>query len=138
MYCVALSKLKEVLARFSRSERGSASIESLFWVPVFAFLLVLVADTSFIFYGKAQALRTIQDGNRALSTGRLDDEAAVQTYVSDTFATFSTNATVSTSINAGIISTTMTVPANDLVSVGSIPGLQNLTIEITAQQFMEQ
>ena len=47
------------LSRFRRDEEGSATIEAVLWIPMFMFLTVLIADTSFIFFGRAQAMRLI-------------------------------------------------------------------------------
>jgi len=48
-----------------KDEDGFATLEALIWIPIFVFFLVFILDTTFIFFGKAQALRFIQDGNRA-------------------------------------------------------------------------
>lgn len=130
--------MKGWLKQFHNDERGSATIESLIWIPIFVYLLVLIADVSLVFYGKAQALRIIQDGNRALSVRYLDTTDDAEEFVLAGLASYTDNATVNTSITDGIITTVAAVPARDLMSIGSIPGFNNTTLSISAQHFLEQ
>lgn len=124
---------------FRDCEAGSASIEALFWIPLFVFFLVLVLDTSFIFYGKAQALRFIQDGNRALSVGALEDTDATAAFIKASLTEYSPDATVITEIIDGIvIKSTVDMPATDLMMIGSIPVFANTMISVTANHFLEQ
>ncbi|PUB17211.1 TadE/TadG family type IV pilus assembly protein [Yoonia sediminilitoris] len=124
--------------KFKDEESGSASIESLFWFPLFMFILILVADVSSIYLGKAQALRVIQDGNRAFSVGQLDDEDTTRSFISASLQPISENATVTTTAANGIVTSTATMPTTDLMVVGSIPGINSIDVVITAQHFLEQ
>lgn len=123
---------------FARDEDGSASIESLFWVPVFVFMLVLILDTSFIFFGKSQALRAIQDGNRALSVRAIADEDATEEVIIAAMVDYAPGITVETVIEDGIIISTATMPAKELMIVGSIPVFEDTVISVTAKHFLEQ
>ena len=125
------------LKRFKEDETGTATIESLLWMPIFFYLFILITDVSFIFYGKAQALRIVQDGNRAYSVDGFADNAAASAYITGQLQQFAPSASATTTINSGIISTTATVPANDLMAVGSIPQFVGLVVNITAQQYQE-
>lgn len=126
------------MRKFRADEAGTATIESLFWVPIFVFFLVLVLDASFIFFGKAEALRVVQDGNRALSIRVLADESETEQFITDSLADFAPGTTVTTSIVNGIIITTALIPARELLVVGSIPIFQDTTISVTAKHFLEQ
>ena len=126
------------LKNFKDDESGSATIESLLWVPLFVYLLVLITDVSLAFYGKAQALRILQDGNRALSVRRLDDAPAARQYILGLLAEYSTNAQVTTTITDGVITSTAMLPVRDLMAIGSIPGFSQTAINISAQHFLEQ
>lgn len=122
-----------------KAEDGSSTIEALTWIPIFVFFLVLVLDTSFIFFGKAQALRFIQDGNRALSVGALADVGEAELLIKESISHYAPSATVQTVIVDGkVISTTMSIPVTDLMIVGSIPVFDDVIINITAQHFLEQ
>jgi Flp pilus assembly protein TadG len=127
------------LKRFKEDERGTATIESLLWMPIFFYLFILITDVSFIFYGKAQALRIVQDGNRAYSVDGFADNAAASAYITGQLQQFAPNATATTSIISpiGVISTTATIPANDLMAVGAIPQFVGLVVNVTAQQYQE-
>ncbi len=126
------------VSRFAKSEDGSATVESLFWFPLFMFILVLVADVSFIFFGKAQALRVIQDGNRALSVGRFNDTESTQDFIAVALQPFSENVVVTTTVQDGVVTSTAKIPTTDLMAVGSIPGINNIDVVVTAQHFLEQ
>lgn len=131
-----------LMKRFMADERGVATIESLLWFPLFVYLLVLITDVSFIFYGKAQALRIVQDGNRAYSLrypGVLDDTQA-ENHIKAGLRRYVTSPDVRTSFDnaTGLITTVATLRAGDLMAVGSIPGFGDFEIEIVAQHFQEQ
>lgn len=133
------SNLKEnLISRFRDDERGSATIEALLWMPIFVYLLVLITDVSLVYYGKAQALRAIQDGNRALSVRFLPDEAATQDFVETRLRSHSPSVTATTSISDGIVTTSAKMPASELMAVGSIPTFGDTIILVTAQHFLEQ
>lgn len=132
------SGMKQRLRQFLRNEGGSASVESLFWIPLFVFFLVLVLDVSFIFFGKAQALRVIQDGNRALSVGRFDDTATTEQSIASALAPYAPNAEITSVVNDGVVTTTAKIPATDLMVVGTIPVFADTVVSITAQHFLEQ
>jgi Flp pilus assembly protein TadG len=125
------------LKRFKEDESGTATIESLLWMPIFFYLFILITDVSFIFYGKAEALRIIQDGNRAYSVGKFEDNQDASGYIEGRLRTFAPGATVTTSTAAGIITTVATLAASDLMAVGSIPGFLGIEIEVTAQHYQE-
>jgi Flp pilus assembly protein TadG len=118
-------------------ESGTATVESLLWMPLFFFLFVLITDASFIFYGKAQALRIIQDGNRAYSVNRFDDDAEASAYIQTRLRTLSPNATASTSVSNGVITTNATLFARELMAVGTIPNFGDGEVGLTLQQFQE-
>ena len=131
-----------LLKRFMADERGVATIESLLWFPLFVYLLVLITDVSFIFYGKAQALRIVQDGNRAYSVGQPgaktadDTEALIQARLRsalDPTAIADTTFDLST----GLIQTIATLSVSELMAVGGIPGFGDFRIEIVAQHYKE-
>jgi hypothetical protein len=124
--------------RFHDGESGSASIESLFWIPMFVFFLVLVMDTSFIFFGKAQALRFVQDGNRQLSVGALTSVVDTELFIKAALSDYAPTAVVDTEIVGGVIQTTVIMPATDLMIAGSIPVFKNTMIRVTANHFQEQ
>jgi len=89
------------------------------------------------FYGKAQTLRIIQDGNRAYSVNRFDTDAEASAYIQGQIRVFSPQATVITTVINGIIQTSATLPASDLMAVGTIPNFLSSEISVTSQQFME-
>ncbi len=118
-----------------KDQAGSATIEFLIWLPVLMFFLLLVVDVSFVLFGKSQALRIIQDANRAVSVGALEVPEAKQ-FISDSFAPFSSNTTVDMGVvDDKLISTTFSFPIQDLALTYSLPG--NGDITITAQHFLE-
>jgi Flp pilus assembly protein TadG len=126
------------LKRFKEDERGIATIESLLWMPLFFYLFILITDVSFIFYGKAQGLRAIQDGNRAYATNVLTREEAEQRTLTrlNAIASGSTVSMVYVG-STGVVTTRATMPAASLMAVGSIPNFVNLDLNITEQHYRE-
>lgn len=123
---------------FEKDESGSSTIEAVLWLPLFMLLLSMVADASFIFHGQAQALRIIQDGNRAFSVGRLEDAAATQTYIEAKLAPLSSTARVRTTLSDdGIITSTAWITVEDLLAIGSVGALTGFDITVRSQHFLE-
>jgi hypothetical protein len=134
-----IRKLRATINQFHDDDEGSATIESLLWIPMFVFILVLITDVSFILFGKAQALRFVQDGNRALSVGALSSVEETEEFILGNMANFSSSATVDTSIVDGIIiSTTLVMPAVDLMVIGTMPIFEDTLISVSANHFLEQ
>lgn len=44
--------LGQATDRFNDDDSGAATIESLLWIPMFVFILVLITDVSFILFGR--------------------------------------------------------------------------------------
>lgn len=127
-----------LLIRFKEDERGLATIESLLWMPLFFYLFILITDVSFIFYGKAQALRVVQDGNRAYATNLLD-LASAEERITTRLNSFAPGSTANMVYNGGtgLVTTRATLPAASLMAVGSIPNFVNLDVTITEQHYRE-
>ncbi|SFS21717.1 TadE/TadG family type IV pilus assembly protein [Yoonia litorea] len=125
------------IRRFQGDERGTATVESLLWMPLFFYLFVLITDVSFIFYGKAEALRIIQDGNRAYSVNSLETDTETSAYIKSRLVALAPASEVTTSVVNGVIITTATMQASDLMAVGSIPTFVDTEISITSQHYME-
>lgn len=134
------------LKGFVRDEGGNITIESVIWLPVFIYLMLLITDVSLAFFGKAQAFRVMESGNRALSTlviGDADDidasEAAAETWIKDHYASFSTGVVVSSVLDEdnGVVETTMEIPARDLVLFNTLGVLSGWKITISTQQYVE-
>lgn len=56
---------------FLAEERGSFAIEFVLWVPLFAFLLMLTSDASFMYLTMTRMENTVRDAARQVSIGRL-------------------------------------------------------------------
>ena len=132
-----LNRAVRTLCGFTRNESGSGTIETVLWVPVFALIIGLIADTSLIFGRQAEALRVVQDANRALSIGRLLTPEAAEAYVLDAISEISPNATVDTEVVDGIIITRLNMPASDLSATGVFATFDSVTVNITSE-FMSE
>jgi Flp pilus assembly protein TadG len=122
---------------FRRETDGNATIEAVLWLPLFVVFLVMIADVSFVFHRQSQIMNIVQDGNRALSVGRIANEEDLVTFVEGRLAGLTTAATVTTSIDTGVVTTNVLVPVDDLVAVGTFAFLSNYNIGVSSQQFIE-
>ena len=126
------------LKAFATCESGSSTIEAVVWVPLITYLMTMVADFSFVFYGKANALQLVQDSNRALSVGQVSTTAEVEDLVRKGMGAGAENIVVQTQVDRGIIRTELLVPASVFATVRAVPGLSQIKVAITSQQFLEQ
>lgn len=135
-------RCRSPLGRRIAAEEGSATIEAVLWIPFFMLLLALIADASFLFHRQAQMLRTVQDANRALSTGQLTSTADVEEVLMAQYADFSDSVRAVSvldtgTVPGGIIRTTLSIPARDINSIGLIASVSNLTLSVTTQHYRE-
>lgn len=136
------ARLFRKIRRRLMAEEGSATVEAVLWFPFFMLLLAVIADASFLFHRQAQMLRTVQDANRAFSTGQIASPEAVEeilvgfyTPLSDSVAAESELDT--TTIPSGIIRTSLSIPARDVNSIGLIAALSNFDLTVTSQHYRE-
>ncbi|MEE9388824.1 MAG: TadE/TadG family type IV pilus assembly protein [Paracoccaceae bacterium] len=129
--------LSVCLRRFVRKTEGTATVESVLWLPIFFLLFGLMLDATMIFSGQSRVLRVVQDANRNLSVGRLDTTADTEAWIIAELANLSDNVTASTSITSGVATTTALIPAVDLEILGMFSSLNSLTISVTSQHFIE-
>jgi Flp pilus assembly protein TadG len=136
------------VSNFVRDEAGSATIESLLWIPLLFTVMLLGLQVSLVSTKQAMVMRIIQDGNRAYALGRFSSpgatteqvQIAVATAVKTAVAQISPNAKVAATIdNAGTILTGVQMPVSDLSGFRILPGSGSLTftIQVAAQQTKE-
>lgn len=123
---------------FCCSENGSASIETIIWMPIFAMLLGLIMNVSMVFFNESQILRVVQDGNRAFSLGRLDNSDAVEAYIAERLAYLEATLTVDTQVANGFITTTLSAPATDMMPFNFMSkAFASVTVGVSAQHIIE-
>lgn len=131
---VARWPLRRALARFRRDQGGSATIESVIWMTAFFGLIILVSDASLAFFGKAEAFRAVQDGNRAYAVGRLTTPGAVKAWIEAEMEPIAPNAVATTTVSGGLVSSSLAMPASDLLLFGS---LDAVSITVRSQHYVE-
>lgn len=129
--------LRDAMRRFARGERGSVTAEMVLWIPVFAYLLCIIADTALVYGKQARALRVLQDANRNFAVGRFADEATTRTYIQTTVRTFAPDATASVVVVDGIIQSQVIMPVNGLTATRLVPLLRNFNVTVSMQQMRE-
>ncbi|MBV1902844.1 MAG: pilus assembly protein [Marinosulfonomonas sp.] len=122
---------------FSKENQGSATIESVLWLPMFLAAFALMTDVAMIFNGHSRVLRVVQDANRNLSIGRLDTEDETEEYIVAALSTLAPNLTADTSIVAGVATSTAVVPASDLQILGMFSAISTMNISVTSQHLIE-
>jgi Flp pilus assembly protein TadG len=127
------------VAAFFRSDEGAVTVEGVLWVPIYGFFFALIADTSLMLNGQAQAQRAIQDLNRLASSGFYVTETEVEVRGKAVLSRLSANATVDATIDAtnGTISTVAVLPAGDLMAIGLITKFSAIQVTVTAQHSIE-
>jgi Flp pilus assembly protein TadG len=123
--------------RWYRGQDGSVSVEAALWLPIFMGLILLITNTSLVFYGQSQAMRVVQDANRAFSTGRLATEADVQAFIVERLAPLTSEPIVETVVHQGVIYTTAQLPVEDLAHIGTLNMFSGYHINVASQFFVE-
>lgn len=116
---------------FASGEAGSATIETVLWLPMFIFILTLLAETAMVFADQSSVARVIEDTNRQLSTGAIATTDIAVTTIKSRIANISPNAVVSTTLANGIFQSSVSMPIADLIGPGLAPIFSgfNVTME---------
>lgn len=122
---------------FLRDDRGSFTIEALIWLPIFVVVMCMTADTAMIFAKQSQVMRVVQDANRSFAVGKFADGTATAAYILTNVQTISPGATAVSNLVNGIITTTVTMPARELMATGMLPMLSGATVRVVLQQMKE-
>ena len=131
------------LGRLTRDEDGSATIEAVLWLPVFFWLIMIVADASLAFLAKAEAFRILQDGNRLYSVHALKTTAEVEAYVKQRLGSLSsravaTSATAKVNTTFDVVQTTLEIPITDVVLFNTLSVMDSWSMSIRAEHYVEQ
>ena len=129
--------MKKLLHRFRTGEDGTATVESVLWIPIFVWILVLIVNASMIIFEKNQAYRIVQNANRILSTGYMQTEAEVESYIAAQLQDIAPSATVTTTIANGVVTSDVSYQVSDVFMPHVVTELLNVWVTISAQHFME-
>lgn len=129
--------LRSGWSNFRRDDRGSFTVEALIWLPIFVVVLCMTADTAMIYAKQSQVMRVVQDANRAYAVGKFADATATQNYILGRVRPMSPGATAVSSLVNGIITTTVTMPARELMATGMLPMRSGSTVRVVLQQMKE-
>ena len=134
-----LSRLRAPFQRLRREQSGAVSVEAVIWGPVIFLIIYLIADVSLVFHRQSEILRQVQTHNRAFATNRIT-EAQLARNVKDAIANFAPNATVTTSYQSatGMISTTVSVAASEMMAGGAFGLLKGKTLDVRASHLKEK
>ena len=129
--------MNRLLKRFARDTSGNATIEFVIWLPMVLLAFGLTVDVSMIFHSQSEVLRIVQDANRNASIGRLRTPDEAESYIEARLQKASASADATSSITAGVISTTVTYPARDFQILGFFSQFNNLEITVNSEHLIE-
>ena len=123
---------------FWRDEDGSFTVEAVIWIPLFAMILAFIMNVSMLFFAESQMLRIVQDGNRALSLGRLESVEEVEQYVLARLTYLNVPLNIDTQVSGGFVSTNVSVTAADLMPLKLMTApFQTVSVAVFAQHIIE-
>ncbi len=68
---------------FLDDDKGSETIQFVMWVPLFAFLLVIVTDASILFLNHTEMWNVARDTARRMAAGQLTSAADAESYAAE-------------------------------------------------------
>lgn len=134
-----MRKPRAAAQNFANDDRGSATIETVIWLPVFVWILALIVNVSMVVFEKNQAYRVIQNANRIVSTGYMQTEDEVETYIRNRISHIAPDATVETTIdgNTGTVTSRIAYRISGLLLPHVVQDLADIWVDISSQHFME-
>lgn len=118
-------------------ESGSATVETVLWLPMIFLVFGIAVDFSMVFFGKSQALRIVQDANRQASIGYLENAAAVKTYVESRLAGIAPSVVATPVFDSGRVLTSVSMPMGELEMLGLFRGFDNLNVVVSSEHMIE-
>ena len=103
---------------FLRDERGVETVEFIVWIPFIVFLLVIVTDTSFLYFGQTQMWNVARDTARRLTTGDLTSVTNAETFAENQLGKYGNDYTVTAEEQTGYVRVIVKVPVRQLVPFG--------------------
>ena len=98
----------------------------------------LLIDVAMIFNGQARALRVVQDQNRQFAVGEITTVDELRTEIT---AELNALRIVPTSVDpiviAGVVSTKVAIPANQLAVIGFFTSFPGLQVDVAADIMIE-
>lgn len=132
-------KVKKVVATFLAKTEGSVTIESILWMPLYGLFMIMIVDVCLMFNGQSQAQRILHDLNRLASSGYYISEADIEERALLLLSHLSDNLTVDATIDTdlGVITAIATLPASDLMVIGTLPEFADIEITVGAWHMIE-
>lgn len=132
-----MSQPRGRMGAFGRDERGTATVETVIWLPVFVWVLALIINISMVVFEKNQAYRVVQNANRILSTGYMQTEAETEAYIKQKIAHIAPDATVTTRIEDGVVTSEVAYQVTDLLLPQMVEDFANIWVRVSSQHFVE-
>lgn len=135
MAAKCIEKLRSLVFR----EDGAITVEGVLWLPAYIFFFAFIVDVSLMFNSKTQVQRVLQDVNRLASSGFFLTEEEVEARVIASLVHLTDGAIVETTIDTTthLVTTTATVPAEDLMAIGLVAKFTDLDLNFRAQHLVE-
>ena len=123
---------------FRRREDGGATVESVLWLGFFVMVFGLLIDVAMIFNGQARALRVVQDRNREFAVGQITTIADLRTEITNELSALRIIPTsVVPTVTAGVVSTRVQIPADQLAIIGFFTSFPGLQVDVAADIMIE-
>ena len=133
-----MKTINSILRRFTRRQDGGATVEFVLWFPFMFGLMLVISEVSLVYYGQNQVLRVTQDATRQISIGKITKPEELHTYITTRLSKVTDSAVIKNGVETGVITTTVTVPVNDLAPFGFFPAIAGAEITVVAQQVAER
>lgn len=111
---------------FRKDADGSATIEFVIWLPLYVFILAMIADFSMVFMNQAKMWDAARDGARQIAFYRMTAEEAEQ-HVASTLQNTAPNIDVSASDGDEVV-VHVSTPIADASPIGLISHLMSGTL----------
>ena len=125
------------LQRFQTEEDGGTTIEAVLWIPLFLLLFVILADASLLFMNQARIKRIMQDGNRQMAVGTIEDCDAMTIWLENNVRPLAPTATAICTEDAAFSTTTISASAEELDLTGVTGLFGAMTINVSVVYHLE-
>ncbi|MCA0042662.1 TadE/TadG family type IV pilus assembly protein [Celeribacter litoreus] len=129
--------MTRVFKGFRTSDDGSATIETVIWLPFLILFFVFTAEVSNVLFTKTKMEQIVTDANRMFSVGVFQDTTELDTFVLAQLADISADATYTSSVGSQMITSLAVVPVSDVLITSFYGSWFDFKISASSTQYVE-
>lgn len=113
-------------------------LSGIVWVPLFVISLATIIDLTLVLHQRSALAHMVHQINRAVATGRLSTAQEAQALLDDRLQRYGPRAYGLVTVGRDSVETQVSIPADEVSSMGSVAMLTDITIALRYSHLLER